>query len=153
MRRVPDWTARLSAAIRDGATQPYCWGGWDCCAAAAFLVDAMSDGAVDLTEPFRWTTRAGATRTLRAYLGRPDMAPGDLLASAALRRGADLGLPLVSTSRAQRGDILLVSAETPWGMSTALAVVDMTGRQGLTAAVDGGWAEAPSADWLRAWRL
>lgn len=153
MRRVPDWTARLSAGIRDGAARPFDWGDWDCCAAAAFLVDTMTGGAVDLTEPFRWTTRAGATRTLLAYLGRPGMAPADLLPAAAVRRGADLALPEIATSRAQRGDILLVAAETPWGASTALAVVDMTGRKGLTAAGAGGWAEAPTADWLRAWRL
>ena len=139
MRRLPDWPARLAAAIALGRLTPFAWGQWDCCAAAAALVAAQTGGTVDLTRPFRWTTRAGATRTMRRYLGG-ERSGDALLEATVAARLAELGLAVVAPARAQRGDPVLLAPAPPWGM--ALGVVDLTGRSALTAATPQGWASA-----------
>lgn len=152
MRRRPNWTNDLRRAIEDGRERPFGWGSWDCCKAAASAVAAMTGGAVDLCAPFRYSTRAGATRTMRAYLGR-DAPIDDLLAAVARQRITGLGFEPVSCARAQRGDLVLARAATPWGDAPALAVVDLTGRVALTASHGGGWAGLPMETWLLAWRV
>lgn len=152
MRRLPNWLPMLTDAIATNADRPFAWGDWDCCQAAAEAVEAMTGGAVDLTAPFRYATRAGATRTLRGYLGER-LPIVDLLPAVAVKRGLELGLPEVPRSRAQRGDVVLADAEVSWGAAAVLAVVDPTGVHAVTAARGGGWARLPPPAWRRAWRL
>lgn len=152
MRRCPDWATRLAGAIEAGDGRAFDWGAWDCCQAAATAVSAMTDGQVRITAPFRYTTRAGATRTMRAYVGL-SLSADALLAAVAEKRGDEIGMSVVPPARAQRGDVVLGLAATPWGEMPALAVVDMTGLAALTASAEGGWARIGRPSWLSAWRL
>ncbi len=94
MRRLPDWSQRLAAAIRLRRRTPHQWGLLDCALCAADLVAAQTGH--DFGTPFRgrYTTEIGARRVLRS-LGYADLGE---LADACLPRG--IGRP-------RRGDIVL----------------------------------------------
>lgn len=134
MRRLPDWPARLDAAIEAARARPFQWGAMDCSIFAADVVLALTGR--DFAESFRgrYSTRAEAVALLGARGGLEAVVTGFL------------GQPLPTALLARRGDVVMV--ETPEGRALGICVgqkAACAGPQGLTF--------VPMPGWLSGWRV
>ena len=150
LTRFPDWQTRLRDAIMARRTEKFAWGRFDCCLAACDLVEGMT--GVDPAKKLRgYRTAAGAFKRLSQ--AAPGAKKDKRLEAVAAQLAVELGAPEVSPNYAQRGDMVLVRAETPEGMADVLAVVDLTGRYAITPGPGQGWALVPLERATRAWRV
>ena len=152
MPRRVDWVKRLSVAINERQTRPFSWGGHDCCRAPCALIEAMT--GADPSQPLAgYKTARGAAGKLRVKA--PAGTPRERRLQAVVEAlAADNGFPEIPVTRAQRGDLVLIEVETGDGrIEDALALIDLSGVQAITASHVGGWAKLPSLDAHRAWRI
>ena len=149
LRRKPDWVLRLKKATEAAATRPYRWGTHDCCMGPCALVRVITG-----THPaphlrgYR-TARGAALKLARAARGVPAERRLEAVAEAIAR---DFNAREVPVARAQRGDLVLIEAETQEGRKDVLAVVDLSGRFVITPAKR-GWGRLPIEQARRAWRI
>ena len=141
--RHHDWPSRLLAQVEAARQLPFEWGVADCCLTACDMVQAIT--GVDPAAHFRgrYSTKAGAYRSLKAYAGGG-------LAATVERITAELGMPEVPPLSAQRGDVVLIHAPECPPESLALAIciggyIAAQGPDGLTL--------EPMARGMRAWRV
>lgn len=115
------WEGRLAGFVSQARTRPFQWGVFDCCLMPCDAVVEIAgvDPAAALRG--RYTTRLGAIRALKRFVGPPACAKPGLrygegrnakkwgLTEAAKKIAATLGAPEVSVRLAQRGDICLIT--------------------------------------------
>lgn len=152
MRRRADWVSRFRDAYQERQAAPFQWGAHDCCLAPCDLIEAMT--GCDPGRRLRgYTSARGAAAKLRA-LAPTGTRPADRLECVVERLAAAAGFVEVPVARAQRGDGVVVSAETAAGrLEDALALVDLSGLSVVTAHYAGGWIRLPLGDATRAWRV
>lgn len=134
--RLPDWPARLAAAVVQRLPMPFAWGGNDCAAWVADAVAAMHGH--DTLHELRAPARADARQAHRAV--RRGGGFGAALARAGLRP--------VAPALAQRGDVVLLPVAGQPLPALAICL-------GAEAAAPGpqGLAMVPMAHALAAWRV
>ena len=133
MTRLPDWEARLNAAIEASADRPFRWGEWDCALFAATIAAAIT--GVDKVKPFRavrYSDERGAAKALR------DLGKGTLL------KTIDGFYARKDLPYAQRGDLV-------WHKG---AVGICMGAFGLFLPPEnGGFVQVPRASLEIAWEV
>lgn len=134
MRRLPDWPARLDAAIEAARARPFAWGSMDCCLFAADVVHALTGEDHAAAFRGRYASRREAVALL-ATLGGLEA----VLTSV-------LGPRLAQARQAQRGDVVLT--RTPGGPAVGVCC----GARAAFAAPTGLTFLPPSA-WASAWRV
>lgn len=148
MRRRIDSIGRLRKAIEKMALYTFRYGRFDCCTAAAALWRAQT--GVDVMAPLRgYSTARGAALKLyhAAPRGTPKARRFEAVAEIMARES---GLVEVDVSRAQRGFIVLVEADTPAGRGDALGIVDLDGMN-ILVPTRTGWGRLPLSQGRRAW--
>lgn len=142
LRRVPDWPARLTAAIGDRRRARGAWGVNDCALFTCDCVRAMT--GVDMAAEFRGTYRCafGAARRLR------DVGGGDLerLVEVTARR---LEIPEIPPAFASAGDVGLTDRAPDGGPALGICV----GPFFVFGGIEAGLHRLARADIRRAWRI
>lgn len=148
MQRLPDWPLRLKLLLAERVSQPFVWGGQDCC---LFPCDGVL--AITGTDPAhffrgRYSTRKTALQALAEFLDYDGTGMGlsRLLEATARKIGTQLDAPLIPVLMAQRGDVVFATHKA--GASLGLAVdhrAVFAGHKGLI--------HRPLATCQLAWRV
>lgn len=141
MERHQDWPEQLAAFLDQRQAAAFAWGKNDC---ALFTCDAvLAITGVDMAEGFRgkYSTLAGATKTIRQFAGGG-------LAELAAKVTAALSAPEIHPLKAQRGDVVLFETE----QGPALGIVDLNGVWARTVGPEGA-VDVPVKQCTRAWRI
>lgn len=143
VKRVEDWPARLAAHFERACSSKFVWSQTDCAMQVAAGIHAMT--GVDFSTPFRgrYYDEVSAAAVMLEIAG------GGLAAVATQA----LGEPLPSHRLAQRGDVVLLDVETPYGARPALGLVDFDGMRALVASWNGGLVSYPVSRAYAAWRV
>ena len=150
LTRFPDWQTRLRDAIMARRTEKFAWGKFDCCLAACDLVEEMT--GVDPAKKLRgYRTAAGAFKKL-AQLA-PEVSEDKRLGVVAAQIAVELGAPEIPPAYAQRGDMVLIRAETSVGMTDVLGIVDLTGRYAIVPTTGQGWTLILVDQVRQAWKV
>ena len=144
--RRQNWPTLLASYLDSNKAREFAWGAWDCVHAATGAVEAMT-GLNLLGELWGAYSSQEEAALILGDHGLEERV-SDVLEA--------FQLPEIPSSRAQRGDLVLVVLGEA---DLALGVVDLRGTHAAVASLSGGWAFIPI--WLpcprvcvkRAWRV
>jgi hypothetical protein len=129
--RFNDWEARLVEAVQSKDNEPFSFGSFDCCAAAAYVVKEVH--GIDLMKGLRgYRSAAGAARTIKKN--------GGTLYEVVCRQCEKVGWLEKPRAFAMRGDLVVADIQSGDGINEACGVV-----VGCTAVFpsDIGWTHYP----------
>lgn len=118
MIRLPDWNARLNAALTAEKVKPFAWGQSDCCRFAARLVEAMT--GEDVMAGFDYSSEAEARLQIGSFGGLRQF----------LRHTFG---PWRKPAFAHRGDVMLAKGGMAVGVCLGSRVAVMTEDRGYEA--------------------
>lgn len=141
LTRKQNWQVLLHDYLRACRAREFQYGSFDCCLFVCDAIESMT--GVDVAAPFRgrYQSRKQAFRALENYAGCASVR------TVTERVTGDHGMPEVSPSLAQRGDVVLI----PRAHDYSLGLVSLCGDILAAAAV--GFEHAPLSLAIRAWRV
>ncbi|HEV3511993.1 MAG TPA: hypothetical protein VGS05_09845 [Candidatus Sulfotelmatobacter sp.] len=138
LQRVPDWRFRLGQIIESARQLEFEWGVFDCALHACNCIRAITGTDPAANYRGKYSDEAGAAEIYGASFEF-------FIASTA----ANLGLPEIPVTLAQRGDLVFLDNETAQG---AIGVVSLDARF-ASCAGSKGLVLVRIHRWKRAWRV